>query len=346
MKYLCIDIGSTSIKYAESENGKLPEKVSKTPFPEPLPLPEPFYEADAEKIFSIVKKIIDSSSAEAVMFSVQMHGYVLADKRGGLLTGYISWRDKRAGLKPYGFSLSPEHGVKLKYNLPRASVIVTAMLFPEIAKEAEVFYTLGSYLAFRLTGNNVTHITDAAASGFYNCITGRVDFDEKDYPVKLSLPTAFTEVKPAGVYNGKTIYTPVGDQQATILGLGENDCYILNLGTAAQMCETGDIFLSGDFECRPFFDGKFLYTVTGLYGGGYIRENSRQKAITQILVSNYKTALEKLPEKNELVVTGGTLEYHKDLIFGVLKELNVKSRIAGKVDAINGLCYLAKVEEK
>ena len=68
MKYLSIDIGSTSIKYAESENGKLPEKVSKTPFPEPLPLPEPFYEADAEKIFSIVKKIIDSSSAEAGLF--------------------------------------------------------------------------------------------------------------------------------------------------------------------------------------------------------------------------------------------------------------------------------------
>lgn len=342
MKYLCIDIGSTSIKYAESENGKLPEKVLKTPFPEPLPLPEPFYEADAEKIFSIVKKIIDSSSAEAVMFSVQMHGYILADKRGGLLTGYISWRDKRAGLKPYGFSLSPEHGVGLKNNLPRASVMVTATLFPEIAKVAEVFYTLGSYLAFRLTGNNVTHITDAAASGFYNCITGRTDFDEKNYPVKLSLPTAFTEVKTAGVYNGKTIYTPVGDQQATILGIGENDCYILNLGTAAQMCETGETFLSGDFECRPFFDGKFLYTVTGLYGGGYIRENSREKGIEKALVSDYKKALEKLPKKENLIVTGGTTEYHKELILGVLKELPVKSRLAGKTDAINGLCCLAE----
>ena len=111
-------------------------------------------------------------------------------------------------------------------------------------------------------------------------------------------------------------------------------------------CETGDIFLSGDFECRPFFDGKFLYTVTGLYGGGYIRENSRGKGIEEALVSDYKKALEKLPEKKNLIVTGGTLEYHKDLIFGVLKELNVKSRIAGKVDAINGLCYLAKAEEK
>lgn len=342
MKYLCIDIGSTSIKYAESENGSFPEKVNKTPFPEALPLPEPFYEADAEKIFSIVKDIIDSSSAQAVMFSVQMHGYLLADKNGKLLTRYISWRDKRAGLKPYGSTLSPEHGVGLKANLPRASVKVTAELFPEIAKNAAVFFTLGSYLAFRLTGNNVTHITDAAASGFYNCITGRVDFDEKDYPVKLSLPTAFTEVKPAGVYNGKTIYTPVGDQQATILGLGENDCYILNLGTAAQMCETGDIFLSGDFECRPFFDGKFLYTVTGLYGGGYIRENSRGKGIEEALVSDYKKALEKLPEKKNLIVTGGTTEYYKELILGVLKELPPKSRVAEKADAINGLCRLAE----
>ena len=346
MKYLCIDIGSTSKKYAESENGSFPEKVNKTPFPEALPLPEPFYEADAEKIFSIVKDIIDSSSAQAVMFSVQMHGYLLADKNGKLLTRYISWRDKRAGLKPYGFTLSPEHGVGLKANLPRASVKVTAELFPEIAKNASVFFTLGSYLSFRLTGNNVTHITDAAASGFYNCITGKEDFNATDYPVKLELPVAYMNVRVAGFYNGKSIFTPVGDQQATILGLNEQDCYILNLGTAAQMCETGDNFLSGDFECRPFFNGKFLYTVTGLYGGGYIRENSRQQAITQMLVSNYKTALEKLPEKNELVVTGGTLEYHKDLIFGVLKELNVKSRIAGKADAINGLCYLAKAEEK
>ena len=82
------------------------------------------------------------------------------------------------------------------------------------------------------------------------------------------------------------------------------------------------------------------------YIGGYIRENSRGKGIEEALVSDYKKALEKLPEKKNLIVTGGTLEYHKDLIFGVLKELNVKSRIAGKVDAINGLCYLAKAEEK
>ena len=156
---------------------------------------------------------------------------VLQDKIRAMKNPTVAGLDARIEYVPEHIRRAAfeEHGVGLKPNLPRASVRVTEELYPEIKEKAKVFFTLGSYVAFRLTGRNATHITDAAASGFFNAVTARPD------SCGLKLPEAVLDVEQIGTYEGKRIFSPVGDQQAAILGSGaKRGTYILNLGTAAQ----------------------------------------------------------------------------------------------------------------
>ncbi len=335
---LLIDVGSSSVKWAETSVGYGLTKGGSVPFPDRMVSEEPFYEVPREKVISVVREIVDGSDAESVFISVQMHGWLLADGEGNALTEYVSWRDGRGGLLPYGFGLSPENGVKLKPNLPRASVAVTEKLFPEKTAKAKKFFTLGSYIAYRLTGRNVTHITDAAASGFYNARTA------EPVSCRLELPEATRGVEVAGDYRGKRVFTPVGDQQAAIFGSGASeDSYILNLGTAAQMCAVENSFAVGEYESRPYFRGKTLCTVTNLPGGGYLSLHAAEEGLVSRLAGQYLTAISALPKKSFLSVTGGTPRYYGSLFSSVFAEMGMKTVISGeKTEGLTGLKKLSE----
>ena len=338
MKSLLIDIGSTNIKYCELLC-QVKGTVQKIPFPSKLKSLDPFYEVDAEKILEIVTKIIRSSDASRVLISTQMHGWLLGGKNGILLTNYVSWRDSRAKLYPYPFHLSAEYGVREKPNLPRFSVIVTQKLFPYLAANVKEFFTLGSFIIFRLTGKNCTHITDAASSGYYNVKTC--------IPLScgLGLPTAFKEIRPVGIFEGKVVFTPIGDQQCSVLGAGgDENMYILNMGTAAQMCAISPRFVAGEFESRPYFEGKTLCTVTGLCGGAYLRNNAENKNIGDILYRDFVASIAKLPKRNKIMVIGGVLNYYKEIVMDALSRLNIPITINSIEDALTGLKIISEEE--
>lgn len=340
MKALLIDVGSTSVKWTET-NGDAVGAVGRRPFPSRLPLPAPYVEMNPEEIARIITEIVDGSAAERVYLSTQMHGWLLADKSGKLLTNYISWQDGRGGLVPFPIALSARHGVGVKPNLPRAGVYAMRTLFPAVAAQAKIFYTLGSYLVWLLTGENATHITDAAASGYYDAVTCRPDECE------LSLPHACDRLVPVGAYRGKMIYSPVGDQQASVLGAeGGEDCYILNLGTAAQLCAIAPSFSEGAFESRPYFRGKTLLTVTGLYGGKYLAEQAGGEGLSRRLEENYRAALTRLPARDRLLATGGALRYHGKVLAEALRALALPIRLNKEADALEGLRILSGEEEK
>jgi len=325
MKNLYIDIGSTNIKW--KRNGV----VHKTPFPAPTVDRDGLYEVDAEAIFSIVQGLIEDG--DRVFFSVQMHGYVLL-KEGVAVTNYISWRDERGAKLTPKFTVTKEYGVDVKPNLPRLSLQAQTVAF-------DTFCTLGSYLVYRLTGKNQTHITDAAPSGFYNV------YERKRVETAFGLPAASYAVEAVGRYKNAEIYTPVGDQQAAILGaVGKDFCgYVLNLGTAAQFCEISDSFVRGDFESRPYFDGKTLCTVTRLVGGGVIAKHTDEE-IFQRLVEEYGAALKKLPVCARLVATGGLVNHRKALLVRVLDALGVQYFMNEDCDVLTGLEILSKGEIK
>lgn len=336
MRNLLIDIGSTNIKWAINQGDEILE-VLKTSFPPKKELPAPFYEVELSKINDIIIDIINSQKdIDNIFISTQMHGYVLADKDRKPITDYISWQDERASLVEYPYQVTKQYGVDLKPNLPKASVYAISRLNPELYENIREFFTLGSYIAFYLTQNNATHITDGAPSGFYNVATREAD------QTPFRLPSVKYDVEIIGQYKGINVYSPVGDQQASILGsLAPQDSYILNLGTAGQMCAINDDFLEGDFEPRPYFYNKTLCTVTRLMGGKFIQYYQGED-LAEKLYDNYLTAIKKLPSRGKVLATGGVVNYQKELLAKVLDKIGLPYAFNEKADALNGLKILAQ----
>lgn len=351
--YLLIDFGSTNIKYAlynVSESKVLIDGAF--PFPDKLQNDnELIFEADPKKITDILSLILNSitlNSLNGIIISVQMHGYILTDSGRTPITPYISWRDRRSLIK---FNDSKyydifkteniiwsERGTSCKANLPLISLFAQRYLYPNLLKEGTEFFTLGSYIAYTLTGNNASHITDCAATGMYNAETCE---QMEDYEVKI--PKAFKNVEILGCFKGIPVYSPVGDHQASFLGCGVKDGqYLLNIGTAAQL-STLSYEKSEFYECRPYFDGRSLCTITGLIGGHVIKENPN---IKQQLIDNYSSALKRLQKKDSLLVCGGAASHFPNLINEVCMEIGLPYQIQQNNSAINGLKKIAVVSNK
>jgi len=311
-----------------------------TPFPKPCVNDGVCYEVKLSDIDDVLLRIVEKSTYSRIFISTQMHGYVL--KKGDkFITEYVSWRDKRGADLCENYVLPPESGESVKPNLPLLSARITLEKLGVDCGEDLTFFTLGSYVSYLLTGVNAIHITDAAASGFFSVVTGRkgewVDLD-------MALPEVYSEIKSVGCHNGTFVFAPFGDQQCAVLGSGESaDEYILNLGTAAQLCCVEDEFVSGDFESRPFFGGKTLCTVTGLIGGGVISDLSDEEAEDK-LVADYGAAIKRLPKKARLLATGGVVKYRKELLRRVLERLGVEYSFNESSDALEGLRKLAEEE--
>jgi sugar (pentulose or hexulose) kinase len=347
-KSLLIDLGSTSIKWASFDHEhRFKSIVSSVPFPKPLSYPPPLFEVSAEEIVQLVLNIIRSvSPIDQIYISVQMHGYLLA-RNGKLLTPYISWQDQRSQLFMNGhrlfdqfpMRLPPISGSMTRPNSPTCSLFTMNHLEPDLFSQATEFYTLGSYLTYHLTGVNATHITDAAASGMYNKEDGSSQFNM--YPF-LRMPQATLKVEQIGYWGQTAVYSPIGDQQASVLGSGleYEHQYLLNLGTAAQLCVVSDAYHFGDFESRPYFKGRSLCTVSGLLGGKEIATHTHSLEFVQLLANDYFSAISKLPTRQEILVIGGVSVHHRELIAIICDLLQIPCHIRPDTDALDGLISL------
>lgn len=337
MRARLIDVGSTNIKSAlyDLKTGELSEQTE-VPFPPAAVAQLPLYEVEVDEVESRVRSVMGNSQ-EALFLCTQMHGYVLM-REGKACTRYISWRDTRAELAQLPAALPACYGVKMKANLPRASIDYMQKYRPNEIDGADTFCSLGSYLAYRLCGVNAAHITDLAASGFYNAKSGEAD------QYWLRLPKAHVRVEQLGIekYTHCRVYTPCGDQQTAVLGSGmQKTSWGLNIGTASQMFCICEESAEGDFESRPYFGKKTLCTVSGLPGGRVIADCSDAE-ICGTLVQSWKEALAKLPQKDSLTVMGGAVKYRRKLLEDCLRMMGVTGRFSCGNETIVGLMRLAK----
>ena len=296
MKFAAIDIGSSFTKAAviDTDGPTLSQRrVEQAPPRRRLDNPYA-YEVPANHIFDEVKRIIDESGTrvgglDGVILATQMHGYVLS---GGDSPGedmYVSWQDARCLENIPGEDatyldrlrmLFPQekmrdNGVAIKPSLAMCNLYArqyeTGRVF-----DSE-FFTLGSYIISRLTGNNVCHITNAAPTGF-------VDIRHRGWNTEIIREAGFAGLRfPAltdamgvcGLYRapwGETpIYPDVGDQQTATLGClplpGE---VVANIATAAQLGQIVDRFVPRAemaYETRPYFEGRFLNTISNMPAG-------------------------------------------------------------------------------
>lgn len=337
MRNLYIDIGSTNIKY--SSDG---EDILSVPFPQPCLNDGTKYEVSVDSILDTVRGIITSQPAKNVYLSVQMHGYVLSDFSHKPLTPYISWRDKRFCLlkEKYPFPIKPQYGVKEKDNLAAFSLYEQSKTMHNFDK-IRFFDTLGSYIAFSLTGISATHITDACASGFFTTEGELNEIAKNPLFAGISFPHAEKNFKVCGRFGDKAIYLPVGDQQASVLGAGAEDECLLNTGTAVQACVVEKGFVEGDFESRPFFGDKTLCTVSGLSASAVFGSGTEQE-----IEKNYLSAIEKLPKRKKLSAVGGLAEHNSAFFERFGRKYFSEYELKKNSGAIKGLMKLANERQK
>lgn len=298
MKNLCIDFGSTFVKYAvvQSDCTVLSDKLK---FPEASLDADNRYEVSIKEIDLLLSEIfrrVSHLQVEQCFIAVQMHGYVLRDT-DGTFSDYISWKDKSGDIDaPEIRNIDFEaNGTSRKSNLPLIKLLNRGV------ERGSTFFTLGSYLAWRLTGSNITHKTDGCAAGFFNA----QNLKPVDMGLDLHMPVVTHDVIPIGTCQGIRIYTPVGDHQLSFLGSGAGDtAYLLNIGTATQVSTLGSTTQAVPYEQRPYFSEARLHTVSGLTGG----EKLFQGYPVADFCEEVMEAIRILPRKEKILVGGGGSE--------------------------------------
>jgi xylulokinase len=232
----------------------------------------------------MIDKAAAGFSLKGIIFSVQMHGFILHSGNEAL-TPYISWQDMRAfgrdGREDIASHITERAGGDL---LRRNGVILknSHSLCPlyRLINEKRLtgklrFSMMGDALIHLLTGTVVPiHPTVAASSALYDL--EKMDWN-RELLEKLSLeniefPPVRDGREPIAAYKISSseipVYSAVGDHQAAVLGCGAADSdLVINIGTGGQISFVDENLNFGDYETRPFFSGRYLRTLAQLPSG-------------------------------------------------------------------------------
>lgn len=284
MRVIALDLGSTFTKAALLTSGMV-QAERQIPTPTALLKDHDRYEIDAEVYFqqvvSLIDGFMDDKPLDGILFSTQMHGYILTDAAMKPITPYVSWQDKLGAkhLPTIREFLIDEDvypsGVPLKGNLAVCALLARRAEGEEIP-EGAYFHTLGGYIIARLTGSRVCHITNAAPTGLADI--QKVCWNEvllkRTGLFMLRMPEIIDSIKPVGLYRGIKVYPDIGDQQVCAYGADlqlEHSLHV-NVGTAGLMGALCKGFKVDRCESRPWLEkGCYLRTVSGLLGGRYIQ---------------------------------------------------------------------------
>jgi xylulokinase len=285
---LLVDLGATYVKVAvlRADEGIVAE--SKFPFPRFTSFDGPYRMVEAAKVLAAVEAAIASvlplaENPERILLSGQMHGWTLTDERNVPHLPLVTWQDNRALLirngAPYLDHLRdtqpPEvwHAVgnELRSGLPVAGIYATDLT--TIDGRLRV-HSLLSWVAAALTSKPefVQHITDAAASGMFDLKAGSWSEQITAFVggARLLLPRVSWTPGLIGIHraSGAAVFTPVGDQQAALLGAGIGEgVTAFNIATGGQVARLANEHAGDRSQTRPYFDGLLLHTRTHLPAG-------------------------------------------------------------------------------
>ncbi len=296
MRYVAIDLGSSFTKGAILDTERLTVSLERQlPTPGNIARVPTRYEIDPEVYFQQVQTLLDAlleqaPNAAGVLFSTQMHGFVLSGAALQPLTPYVSWRDAASSeldntgksyLEQLRTRLTPDSlrqaGVPCKGNLALSNLFArlhTDLTLPDCAR----FHTLGSYMTSRLGAAPVCHLTNAAPTGLADIRQScwNTDLLARAGCDGLILPRITNRMEVIGQYQyrGRSypLYPDLGDHQCCVLGSltrPETD-WNINIGTAGLLGLITRCFAPGDYETRPFFDGYYLRSISGLPGGRHL----------------------------------------------------------------------------
>lgn len=309
MYLLGIDLGATYVKGAVLDLEELrPRHCERLRIPGFLEgLPGTFREIDPEAVVAATGKLIrvlleKESGCAGVVLCNQMHGVVLARPDGTAASNFISWQDQRGSLPhPSGrgtyldvllerLSNEERHGVgnETRQGLPVVSLFWLAEE-KRLPAEPVVPLSLGDFVAARLCQSRAqsTGATNAAAYGTFHVQAGRwhQGVIEKLGLAGLCWPEIRGQGEELGILagTGRSVpcHVPVGDHQCALLGaLLSDDELSLNIATGSQVSRISRTAEPGPYQVRPYFDGRYLRTVTHIPAGRAL--NALLRLLTEI----------------------------------------------------------------
>lgn len=294
MSFIAIDLGTSFIKGAvvNLETREL-HHVQRTPFPPQIENTAPLAcEFDPNEILAVVRRLIaelapHTPDCEGIVMCTQMHGMVLMNGRGETRSNCVTWRDQRVVMPhPSGSGsyyqvltgrIDPKHIKQLGNELDPGRPICYLFWFAERGKLEPGLtpVSLPDFVLSALCGSAPgVEITNAGAYGALNLETldwheGVIEELGLNHLHWPALRQTGEVVGHASV-NGKQVpcYTPVGDYQCALVGaLFGADEVSLNIATGSQVSQMMPELTLGDYQTRPFFEGKFLNTFTSSPGG-------------------------------------------------------------------------------
>ncbi len=280
--YLGIDIGTTSVcAVVIGEDGTLLRSLTKS---------NTFGSSDgaarmqdARGIAALCKEIYVGLCAEFSVVSVgvsgQMHGILYLDADGNAVSPLYSWQDERGNLpapqaeQTYAQVLSRVSGHRIATGYGCCSLYYDAEN-DAIPAEAVSFCTIGDYVAMQLCGRKapLVHDTCAASLGLFDlkkrcwddAAIARAGLPGDIFPATTSAVRALGKTA-----QGATVYTAIGDNQASVYGsLRDENAFLLNVGTGSQISMITPEYVAPTMgEVRPYLGSAYLLAGCPLCGG-------------------------------------------------------------------------------
>jgi len=294
LSFVGIDIGTSFIKGAILNiRGAELEHIRRVPFPAPISSLDPLkYEIDPVRILNIVRDLVTdlvnlTEECEGIAMCAQMHSMVLMNDRGEVRSNCLGWRDQRA-LAPHPSGsgsyyevlqqrITGEQRRDLGNELPVGSPLCFLFQMSELdlLEPGTIPVSLPDFVLASLCGTEPSvEITNAMAYELINLRTlqWHADVIQQLGLEKMSWPVLRRSGDIVGfIQIGERrvpCYTPVGDYQCALVGAMLTDHELsLNISTGSQVSRLTSSLELGDYQTRPFFDGRFTNTLSHLPAG-------------------------------------------------------------------------------
>ena len=294
------------------------------------------FEIDISELKSKVLSIVSSKirrfpSIEDIYVSGQMGCWSL-EGLPSLHNKLVSWQDRRM-LERFESveTLIDSYGLKTHLTLNGNEMNIGSPIAGMFSMLSEIsrgsssvrFQSLISMVVSILTNNTHSrmHITDAASTGFVDLSSQSWNMEIlENFFSNVKMPEICVDIEFVGEFQntGSKVYSGVGDQQASLLGVGLAPFnVVVNIGTGGQVASFHRAAVNAGIKVRPYFAGQTFNTITHLPSGRFL--NKLVKTVSENLFEEFTfDALNnfEFSEKNFLMQFDPQFElddiYHKN----------------------------------
>ena len=238
---------------------------------------------DANAIVDIVLDLIQElriqyPDIKGIGLSGQMHGILYVNAEGEAVSPLYTWQDMRGSLLyKYGMSYAAYLSKQTGFPLSTGFGLVTHYynkVNSLVPQNAVKLCTIMDYTAIRLTGKcePLVDCSNAASLGFFD--KEKLAFDKEalwnvgiDSSILPEIGKAFSRV---GHYENISVYTAIGDNQASFLGSIRDIRHSIHItvGTSSQISVYSEDYVNVPLlDTRPLPGGGYILVGAALCGG-------------------------------------------------------------------------------